>query len=237
MFSKVSLLSVQHGLRNWLFPHELFALILGQSEAVVAVFDWPAMTSDPCLTVHAFSSCKSIYFRYFHYYALSLCTPRNNTSFSALKDNENFCFKFWTPWPNLDWFGVSCLVLGAAVHQVFNTKPSGMPWLLFSVSHGDLRSRRMQNCGDQSDFPVQKHLPFWCEKALYATNGVPVLGEAGWELMQILLSQFLVYPFLKALAALHMQNCPHKDRKLSNRGIALLLRANVTAILNYNFKT
>lgn len=95
----------------------------------------------------------------------------------------------------------------------------------------------MQPCGDQSDFPVQKHLPFWNEKALNVTNGVSVLGEAGWELMQILFSQLLVSPFLKALAALHKQNCPHKDRKLSNRGIALVLRANVTAILNNNFKT
>lgn len=128
-------------------------------------------------------------------------------------------------------------MLGAAVHQVFETKSSGTPLLLFGVSHGDLRSRRMQPCEDQSDFSVQKHLPFWCEKALYSTNGVPLLGEAGWELMQILLSQLLVYPFLKALAGLHKQNCPHKDRKLSNRGIALLLQANVTAILNYNFKT
>lgn len=94
----------------------------------------------------------------------------------------------------------------------------------------------MQPCGDQSDFPAQKHLPFWCEKALNATNGISVLGEAGWELVQILLSQLLVYPFLKALAALHKQICPHKDRKLSNRGIALVLRANVTVILNNNCK-
>lgn len=133
--------------------------------------------------------------------------------------------------------GFHAWMLGATVHQVFHTKPSGTPRLLFGVSHGNLRSRRMQPCGDQSDFPVQKHLPFWYEKALNVTNGVSVLGEAGWELMQILFSQLLVSPFLKALAALHKQNCPHKDRKLSNRGIALVLRANVTAILNNNFKT
>lgn len=80
-------------------------------------FFW--LTSDDiCPMSMLFSSCKSIYFRYFHHYPLSLCTPRNNASFSAqlkspsLKPNQNFCFRFWTPWANLDGFGVSCLSAG-----------------------------------------------------------------------------------------------------------------------------
>lgn len=96
---------------------------------------------------------------------------------------------------------------------------------------------RTQSCRDHNDFPAPKRIPFWCEKALSATNGILVLGEVGWELMQSLWPQLLVAPFLKALAALRKKNCPHKDRKLSNRGIAAERWANVTGILKNNFQT
>lgn len=44
---------------------------------------------------------------------LSVCVhPGKIHSFQPLKPNQNFCFKFWTPWPNLDWFGVLCLGAG-----------------------------------------------------------------------------------------------------------------------------
>lgn len=151
---------------------------------------------------------------------------------------QNFSFSFWTPW--LDWFGVSCLRAGPGnppslcYKAIWNSTTA--VWCFSWEPERQKSAWRMQPCGDHNDFPAQKHLPFWCENTLNATNGISVLGEVGWELMQILLSQSLVSPFLKALAALHKQNCPHKDRKLSNRGIALVHWANITVILNNNFK-
>lgn len=102
-----------HGLRNWFLPHDLFALILGQSEAVVASFltdqRWhPTYVSRSML----FSSCKPIYFRFFSLLSSLSAHPGTTYTFQPLKPNQNFCFKFWSPWLNLDWFGVSCLDAG-----------------------------------------------------------------------------------------------------------------------------
>lgn len=84
------------GLRNWhrLLHHHLCALILGQSEGVVASFrneQWwrPTQVSQS----YVFSSYKSTYYRHFHYYpslSLSLFPHRNNTFFLALKTQS-----FW----------------------------------------------------------------------------------------------------------------------------------------------
>lgn len=153
---------------------------------------------------------------------------------------QKFCFNFIASWPSLGRFGVSCLDAvsrnpGLSCKAIWNSTLAA--WCFSWEPERRKSAWRMQPCGDHNDFPVQKHLPFWCEKALNATNGISDVGEVGWELMQILLSQLLVSPFLKAPAALRKKNCPHKDRKLSNRGIAVVCRANVTGILNNNFKT
>lgn len=87
VFSMVSLLTVHMALET---DFSLMnCLHWFWSEAVVAFF----LTDQWWHQTHIsqsmrFSSCKSMYFRYFHYYPLSLCTPRYHTSFSALKPQQ-----------------------------------------------------------------------------------------------------------------------------------------------------
>lgn len=67
-----------HGLRNWhrLLHHDLCTLILGQPEVVVASFlNRPMISSNTSLKVYVSSSCKSTYYKHFHYYPLSLSAP------------------------------------------------------------------------------------------------------------------------------------------------------------------
>lgn len=195
------------------------------------------MTSYPCVTVCAFSFLQIYLFQIFSLLS-SLSTHSGTTHpFQPLKPNQNFCFKFWTPWLNLDSFGVSCLGAGCCSAPSLRCKTIWNSTIAVWCFSWESEEQKDATLWRSKWFSSSEHLPFGCEKALNATNGVSILGEAGWELMQILLSQLLVYLFLKTLAALHKQNCPHKDRKLSNRGIALVLRANVTVNLNNNFKT
>lgn len=70
------------------------------------------MTSDPCLTVYIFFFLQIYIFQIFSLLSSLSAHPGTTYPFQPLKPNQNFCFKFWTPWPNLDWFEVSCLDAG-----------------------------------------------------------------------------------------------------------------------------
>lgn len=131
--------------------------------------------------------------------------------------------------------------LGHAIHQVFDINPFGTSQLLFGVSHGNPRGKSQPGgCNPveitmsfqfRNTFPSgvkrlwmwQMVFQFWerlggswCKFYCHNCSSLP-----SWELRRHCASK----------------NCPHKDRKLSNRGIVLVHRANVKGILNNNFKT
>lgn len=131
--------------------------------------------------------------------------------------------------------------LGHAIHQVFDANPFGTSQLLFGVSHGNPRGKSQPGgCNPveitmsfqfRNTFPSgvkrlwmwQMVFQFWerlggswCKFYCHNCSSLP-----SWELRRHCASK----------------NCPHKDRKLSNRGIVLVHRANVKGILNNNFKT
>lgn len=151
---------------------------------------------------------------------------------------QNFCLRFWTPRPNLDWFGVSCWVRQSTRSLIRSHLELHNCCLVFllgtreaKVSLEDATLWRSQWLSSSETPSLLVWKGFECDKWYFGSGRDWVGADANF------IVQLLVSPFLKALAALRKQNCPHKDRKLSNRGIAPVHQPNVARILNNNFKT
>lgn len=90
------------------FPPWFVCIDLGPVWSIFS--DWPGMTFAPCL---CFFLLANPYISDIFIIILSLSAhPGTTHPFQPLKPNQNFCFRFWTPWANLDGFGVSFLSAG-----------------------------------------------------------------------------------------------------------------------------